>query len=50
IRSEKVRRLCKEQEIVTVNGQFPGPSIYVHEGDRLVVHVVNNASYNITLH
>ncbi|GLJ12752.1 hypothetical protein SUGI_0197130 [Cryptomeria japonica] len=45
-----VTRLCKEQEIVTVNGQFPGPTIYVHEGDYLLVRVKNEASYNVTIH
>ncbi|KAH9287772.1 hypothetical protein KI387_031889 [Taxus chinensis] len=48
--TEKVRRLCTEQEIVTVNGQFPGPTIYVHEGDNLVVQVENRAPYNLTIH
>jgi FtsP/CotA-like multicopper oxidase with cupredoxin domain len=35
---------------VTANGQFPGPTVEVSEGDSLVVNVVNNATYNITIH
>lgn len=29
--------------MVLVNGQYPGPSIYAREGDRLVINVTNNA-------
>ncbi|KAH9287979.1 hypothetical protein KI387_032096 [Taxus chinensis] len=50
IETQKVWRLCKEQAIVTVNGQFPGPTIYVHEGDNVVVEVENKVHDNITIH
>ena len=50
IGAQKVKRLCKEQNIVTVNGKFPGPTIYVHEGDNLRVEVENQSKYNITIH
>ncbi|GLJ53456.1 hypothetical protein SUGI_1140250 [Cryptomeria japonica] len=50
IGTQKVWRLCKEKEIVTVNGKFPGPTIYAHEGDNIVVEVQNNVADNITLH
>ncbi|KAK7339791.1 hypothetical protein VNO77_20476 [Canavalia gladiata] len=45
-----IPRLCNNQVITAVNGQFPGPIIRVREGDTLVVHVLNNSPYNITMH
>ncbi|KFK24618.1 hypothetical protein AALP_AA8G002600 [Arabis alpina] len=45
-----VKPLCNEQMIPTVNGTLPGPTINVREGDTLVVHVINNSTYNITIH
>ncbi|KAG2261841.1 hypothetical protein Bca52824_068920 [Brassica carinata] len=45
-----VKPLCKEQMIPSVNGSLPGPTINVREGDTLVVHVINNSTYNITVH
>ncbi|KAH9304726.1 hypothetical protein KI387_009130 [Taxus chinensis] len=50
IATQNVTRLCKEQEIVTVNGQFPGPTLYAHEGDNVVVQVQNKGPYNVTIH
>ncbi|KAJ0086937.1 hypothetical protein Patl1_07860 [Pistacia atlantica] len=43
-------RLCNDNTILTVNGQFPGPTLYVNKGDTIIVDVINNANYNITLH
>ncbi|KNA11186.1 hypothetical protein SOVF_137560 [Spinacia oleracea] len=43
-------RLCGTKSILTVNGQFPGPTIYAHRGDTVIVNVVNRSKYNITLH
>ncbi|GJV51612.1 laccase-4-like protein [Tanacetum coccineum] len=43
-------RLCETKPIVTVNGKFPGPTLYAREGDQVVVKLVNNVSYNITIH
>ncbi|KAL6644910.1 hypothetical protein ACP70R_013988 [Stipagrostis hirtigluma subsp. patula] len=45
-----VKRLCKTQKIITVNGQFPGPTIEVYNGDTLAIKAVNLAQYNVTLH
>ncbi|CAH8338231.1 unnamed protein product [Eruca vesicaria subsp. sativa] len=45
-----VKPLCQEQMIPSVNGSLPGPTINVREGDTLVVHVINNSTYNITIH
>ncbi|KAH9326800.1 hypothetical protein KI387_006978, partial [Taxus chinensis] len=48
--TQNVTRLCERQEIVTVNGMFPGPTLHVHQGDNLLVRVENKAPYNITIH
>jgi len=45
-----IPRLCNDQVITAVNGQFPGPTIRVREGDTLVVHVLNKSPYDVTLH
>ncbi|KAG7965034.1 hypothetical protein I3843_09G202700 [Carya illinoinensis] len=43
-------RLCSTKPIVTVNGQFPGPILYAREDDNVLVKVVNNVKYNVTIH
>ncbi|XP_062160108.1 laccase-14-like [Alnus glutinosa] len=43
-------RLCSTKNILTVNGQFPGPTLHVNKGDTIVVEVHNKANYNITIH
>ncbi|KAK8947327.1 Laccase-3 [Platanthera zijinensis] len=45
-----MERLCKTTRIVTVNGQFPGPTLEVKNGDSLVIKVVNGVKYNATIH
>ncbi|KAJ4945376.1 hypothetical protein NE237_000070 [Protea cynaroides] len=50
IKLQKVTRLCHTKNIVTVNGQFPGPRIIAREGDRVVVKVVNHVNNNVTIH
>lgn len=50
IQNKTVNRLCNEQVIVAVNGKFPGPTINVRERDTAIVHVFNEAPYNITIH
>ncbi|XP_062225118.1 laccase-15-like [Phragmites australis] len=42
--------LCKETLVAVVNGQLPGPTIEVTEGDSVAVHVVNKSPYNMTIH
>ncbi|RYR62266.1 hypothetical protein Ahy_A04g019712 [Arachis hypogaea] len=42
--------MCHEQVIVAANGLYPGPTIHVTEGDTVIIHVLNNSPYNITLH
>ena len=50
VQETPVKRLCEEHNIITVNGQFPGPTIEVHDGDTLAIKAVNRAQYNVTLH
>ncbi|PKA63125.1 Laccase-7 [Apostasia shenzhenica] len=45
-----VRRLCNNRVITVVNKMFPGPTISVHEGDTIIVHVINESPYNMTIH
>ncbi|XP_047258150.1 laccase-5-like [Capsicum annuum] len=50
IQATPVKRLCNTRNTITVNGQFPGPTLEVNNGDTLVVNVVNRAQYNVTIH
>ncbi|KAG8375247.1 hypothetical protein BUALT_Bualt10G0080400 [Buddleja alternifolia] len=50
IKMRSVTRLCQTKNIVTVNGQFPGPTITAREGDRVIVKVVNHVQYNVSIH
>ncbi|MQL73785.1 hypothetical protein Taro_006135 [Colocasia esculenta] len=43
-------RLCATKPIVTVNGEFPGPTLYAREDDTVLVKVVNHVQYNVTIH
>ncbi|KAM2088795.1 hypothetical protein ACFX1T_032828 [Malus domestica] len=45
-----VSRLCQNQSITVVNGSYPGPAIYARDGDTLIVHVLNQSPYNISIH
>lgn len=45
-----VNRLCNEQVVPAVNESLPGPTILVKEGDTLIVHVINQSPYNLTIH
>ncbi|KAI8014157.1 Laccase-7 [Camellia lanceoleosa] len=50
VQNLNIQRLCQQQVITAVNGVFPGPTILANEGDSLVVHVLNNSPYNLTIH
>ncbi|KAJ8899687.1 hypothetical protein K2173_019385 [Erythroxylum novogranatense] len=50
VKNLTVRRLCNEQVVTAVNGSVPGPTIRAREGDTLVVKVINNSPYNMTIH
>ncbi|KAJ8426255.1 hypothetical protein Cgig2_013557 [Carnegiea gigantea] len=43
-------RLCHTKPILTVNGKFPGPTLYVYKGDTIKVKVINRGQHNITFH
>ena len=47
---KNVSRLCNTKPVVTVNGEFPGSTIYVQEGDNLIINVTNYAQYNMSIH
>ncbi|KAL9674857.1 hypothetical protein QQ045_003056 [Rhodiola kirilowii] len=50
VQATPVKRLCKTHNAITVNGQFPGPTLEVNNGDTLVIKVTNKARYNVTIH
>ncbi|XP_062197702.1 putative laccase-17 isoform X2 [Phragmites australis] len=50
IQEAPVRRLCRRHNIMTVNGQFPGPTVEMSEGDCVVAKVSNRGRYNVTVH
>ncbi|TVU00791.1 hypothetical protein EJB05_53782, partial [Eragrostis curvula] len=50
VRQMTMTHLCNEMSVTVVNGQLPGPTIEVTEGDSVAVHVVNLSPYNITIH
>ncbi|KAG6430625.1 hypothetical protein SASPL_108697 [Salvia splendens] len=43
-------RLCSSKSIVTVNGNFPGPTLYAREDDTVLVRVINRVQYNVSIH
>ncbi|XP_047072944.1 laccase-25-like isoform X2 [Lolium rigidum] len=46
-----ISQLCQPDMIITaVNGQLPGPTIQASEGDTVVVHLVNESPYRMTIH
>ncbi|CAL5019585.1 unnamed protein product [Urochloa decumbens] len=50
IRKADYTRLCHRKSILTVNGLFPGPTIYARRGDVVTVHVHNQGDKNVTVH
>ncbi|KAM0009235.1 putative laccase [Helianthus debilis subsp. tardiflorus] len=50
VQESNYTRLCSSKNILTVNGQYPGPTISAHRGDALIVDVINQATQNITIH
>ncbi|XVF56634.1 hypothetical protein PTKIN_Ptkin06aG0135500 [Pterospermum kingtungense] len=50
IAEKNFTRLCKTKSMLVVNGQFPGPTIYVHKGDTVFVNVHNHGDYGVTIH
>ncbi|XP_052185641.1 laccase-13-like [Diospyros lotus] len=50
VQETQLKRLCQTHNRITVNGQFPGPTLEVRNGDTVVVNVLNSARYNVTIH
>ncbi|KAL8144384.1 hypothetical protein V2J09_017416 [Rumex salicifolius] len=50
LRETTFTKLCSTKNILTVNGQFPGPTLFARKGDTLTVDVYNRGSYNVTIH
>lgn len=50
VQVRNVSRLCHAKPIVIVNGRYPGPTLYVNEGDRVQINVTNHAQYNMSIH
>ncbi|XP_028792708.1 laccase-5 [Neltuma alba] len=50
VQATPVKRLCNTHNAITVNGQLPGPTLEVNNGDTLVIKVTNKAQYNLTIH
>ena len=50
IKEAPYKRLCETKNILTVNGQFPGPTLRLRQGDTILVDVYNEADENITVH
>lgn len=47
---KQVTRLCRMKPLLTVNGEFPGPTIAVNEGDNVEIEVTNRIAKNTTIH
>ncbi|KAL5709322.1 laccase [Ranunculus cassubicifolius] len=50
IEERTFRIACGEQVKAVVNGSLPGPALEAREGDTVIVHVINNSTYNMTIH
>ncbi|XP_061349929.1 laccase-4-like isoform X1 [Gastrolobium bilobum] len=48
--TKNTTRLCSSKPIVTINGKFPGPTLYAREDDTVLVKVVNQVNHNVTIH
>ncbi|XP_071703219.1 laccase-1 [Rutidosis leptorrhynchoides] len=47
---KNITRLCSSKAILTVNGEYPGPTIAVNEGDNVEIKVTNYVAINTTIH
>ncbi|XP_047952144.1 laccase-14-like [Salvia hispanica] len=50
VRRSSHTRLCTTKSMLTVNRQFPGPTIYARRGDVVLVDIINLSDQNITIH
>ncbi|KAL1561555.1 laccase [Salvia divinorum] len=49
VRRSSHTRLCTTKSMLTVNGRFPGPTIYARRGDLVTVDIINLSDQNITI-
>nr|XP_010319711.1 laccase-14-like isoform X2 [Solanum lycopersicum] len=49
IEGTSFERLCRSKKILTVNGRFPGPTIYALAGETLSLDVENRGKDNVTM-
>ncbi|KAL5709317.1 laccase [Ranunculus cassubicifolius] len=50
IEEQTLQIACGEVVKPIVNGSLPGPALEAREGDTVIVHVINNSTYNMTIH
>lgn len=50
VKEANYTRLCNSKYILTINGQFPGPTLHLRQGDTILVDVFNHGKENITIH
>ncbi|XP_057975547.1 laccase-14-like isoform X1 [Malania oleifera] len=50
VKETSYTRLCSTKNILTINGKFPGPTLYANKGETIIVDIYNKADYNITIH
>ncbi|KAI6686281.1 hypothetical protein NL676_032194 [Syzygium grande] len=50
LQETEFERLCENKSILVANGSFPGPTVWTHRGDTVVVTVVNKGNYGVTIH
>ncbi|CAM0908413.1 unnamed protein product [Alopecurus aequalis] len=50
VKDTKYHKLCLNKTLLTVNDQWPGPTITARRGDNVTVHVSNQGHKNITIH
>jgi laccase len=50
VKQENMRHLCNDTLVTLVNGQFPGPAVEATEGDTVIVHLINESPYGMTIH
>ncbi|KAK7287485.1 hypothetical protein RIF29_00765 [Crotalaria pallida] len=48
--TKNTTRLCSSKSIVTINGKFPGPTLYAREDDTVLIKVINKVNHNVTIH
>uniref|UniRef100_M8AZY6 Laccase n=1 Tax=Aegilops tauschii TaxID=37682 RepID=M8AZY6_AEGTA len=50
VKENNYTRICEQKSMLTVNGQFPGPTITAQKGEVFIVNVYNQGNKPITIH